>query len=103
VAFLSITCVPVLLGPEVESILCIAKDITLIKQYDAYIKEKAGQLNSIMENIPESFYALDSNGCYNYLNAFYTAYLGKSKEDSPKRLPLGQIKQVAVGPDLLYC
>lgn len=80
-ATVGITIVPVLLEDEVQSIQGIAKDITILKKYDTFVKERAEQLNTIMERVSASFYSLDSNWCFTSVNAYFKAYLGKSKAE----------------------
>ncbi len=75
------TILPVIKGNTVESILCIAKDISLHKQYDTYLEDREEQLNSIMELIPESFYTLNADWCFTYVNDFYAAHTGLSKPE----------------------
>ncbi|RAU82797.1 PAS domain-containing sensor histidine kinase [Pontibacter arcticus] len=78
---LNIAIVPVLLEGHIESIQCIANDITLLRKYDTFLKERSEQLNSIMERIPESFYALDTNWRFTYVNSFFTAYTKLTREE----------------------
>ncbi|AKQ45814.1 hypothetical protein TH63_09425 [Rufibacter radiotolerans] len=81
VSDLGITVLPVLVGGEVVSLQGIAKDITAQKRDEAQLKEQVDVVSGIMENIPESFYSLNENWEYTYVNAYYASYMGKKKEE----------------------
>ncbi|TPE45306.1 PAS domain-containing sensor histidine kinase [Pontibacter mangrovi] len=81
VGTLGITVFPVLIESQVVSLQGIAKDITLQKKYTLLVTEQAELLNNIMERIPQSFYSLDKDWSYTYVNSYYASYVGKSKEE----------------------
>src|SRR5690606_5426404 len=67
---LSIAIVPVIIGSDIVKIQGIARDITLQKKYAMYVKAQAEQLHQIMERVPESFFSLDRNWSFTYVNRF---------------------------------
>ncbi len=78
---LSIAVVPVIINGDIVKIQGIARDITLKKRYDNYLKSQADQLHNIMERVPESFFSLDTDWNYTYVNRFYCTYMGMGKEE----------------------
>ncbi|MDO6391415.1 PAS domain S-box protein [Pontibacter sp. BT731] len=79
--YLTIAIVPVVLGNDIVKIQGIARDITLQKNLERYADAQARQLHQIMERLPQSFYSLDREWRYTYVNNFYCRYLGVSKKE----------------------
>ena len=72
--------IPVVVHEKIVGVYCIFRNITSIIQSTATIKQQAEKLEVVLESITDSFFTLDRNGHFTYVNREFERLIGAERE-----------------------